>query len=371
MGSRIPLSSSPERKNVAVFGGLGYLGSRLVPQLLERGHRVHVVDVNVHDRGLEGARLGRVTVANYMDFDPAWLSDVQAVVNLGGVSTDPMAEYSPAHNFEFNAAGAALIALFAAQAPTVEVYLLASSASVYGRGSEEVGADAALRETDLLIHQHSVGSRVPYGISKMMSEIAVQQAFKGTAKRAIALRMGTLFGLAPKVRMDLVVHGMIASCLFDNHITYRRETFRPLLHIQDAVDLYTACIEDPTLLPSGSYNVAGCNIAVRVLADAIASILGARPSLSVAPPDGRSYRTSSDKLRSALSLTEDFSFRTVEEGVAELIPWIRDRRKESPSLETFLSNPRYNNLESWKRWLRQADRPRDSRSSPGVMRIGA
>jgi nucleoside-diphosphate-sugar epimerase len=356
------LSNQPKHKNVIVFGGLGYLGSRLVPQLLQRGHRVHVVDVNVHNRALGDSDLGQVTVANYMDFDPAWLDGTQAVVNLGGVSTDPMAEYSPAHNFEFNATGAALIALFAAQTPSVEVYLLASSASVYGYCSEDVRADA-LRETDLLSHQYSIGSRVPYGISKIMSEIAVEQIFKATDKHAIAFRMGTLFGLAPKVRMDLVVHGMIASCLFENHITYRRETFRPLLHIQDAVDLYTACIEDPALLPSGSYNVAGYNIPLQALADSISAILGAKPSVSIASPDGRSYRMSSDKLLSTLRLSDHFAFRTVEEGVDEFLPWIHERRKEFPNLETFLSNPRYNNLESWKHWLRLSARPGASRGS--------
>src|SRR5580658_709240 len=90
---------------ILIAGGAGYLGSVLIPKLLERGYEVDVVDLFwfgnhlPHDVGVLNKDIFHLTVENLQPYDE--------VVFLAGLSNDPMAEYSPSRNFIFNAAAPA------------------------------------------------------------------------------------------------------------------------------------------------------------------------------------------------------------------------------------------------------------------------
>src|SRR5262245_65786067 len=91
-------------KKVLVVGGAGYVGSVLVPELLERGYAVKVFDrVFFGDQGLHDV-LDRIQLeVGDMRLVPTdILEDVDAVINLGGLSNDPTAEYNPRANYEMN-----------------------------------------------------------------------------------------------------------------------------------------------------------------------------------------------------------------------------------------------------------------------------
>src|SRR5208282_2406026 len=107
-----------------VAGGAGYVGSALIPRLLERGYMVDVVDLfwfgnNLPaETGLLSKDLFDVTVEDLQGYDQ--------VIFLAGLSNDPMAEFSPNKNFVFNAAAPSYLGYIAKKAG-VKRYIYASS----------------------------------------------------------------------------------------------------------------------------------------------------------------------------------------------------------------------------------------------------
>src|SRR5215467_6768440 len=144
-----------------IAGGAGYLGSVLIPKLIERGYKVDVVDLfwfGNHlpkQTGILNKDIFNLTVEDLEPYDQ--------VVFLAGLSNDPMAEYSPSKNFVFNAAAPAYLAYIAKNAK-VKRYIYASSCSVYG-----------YTENELFDESRAVSSSYAYGISKLQGERAVIQ----------------------------------------------------------------------------------------------------------------------------------------------------------------------------------------------------
>src|SRR5947209_60734 len=138
---------------VFIAGGAGYVGSVLIPKLLDRGYRVDVVDLfwfgNHLPRqvGLLNKDIFHLSVEDLVPYDQ--------VIFLAGLSNDPMAEFSPSKNFIFNAAAPAYLAYMAKNAK-VKRYIYASSCSVYG-----------YTENELYDENCPVSSSHPYGISKL------------------------------------------------------------------------------------------------------------------------------------------------------------------------------------------------------------
>jgi len=120
---------------VLLVGGAGYVGSVLAEELLERGYAVKILDRlyygdgglrEIHDRV-------ELVVADMRLLPPDLLEDVDAVVNLGGLSNDPTAEYNPRANYEMNTLATQTLAEMC-RAAGVRRYVFASSCSIYDRG---------------------------------------------------------------------------------------------------------------------------------------------------------------------------------------------------------------------------------------------
>jgi nucleoside-diphosphate-sugar epimerase len=135
--------------HVLVAGGAGYIGSVLVPLLLEQGHRVTVLDrlyfgdtlakpIAAHRDAL------RVVKGDIRTFAPSLLKGIDAVVDLSGISNDPSCELEPELTKSVNVEGGKRLVVLAREAG-VRRYAYSSSCSVYGHG-EGLG----LRETSKL-----------------------------------------------------------------------------------------------------------------------------------------------------------------------------------------------------------------------------
>src|SRR6266446_496223 len=239
-----------------IAGGAGYLGTTLIPRLLERGYSVDVVDLfwfgnNLPpDTTILNKDIFALTVQDLVGYDQ--------VVFLAGLSNDPMAEYSPSMNFIFNAAAPAFLAYVAKKAK-VRRYIYASSCSVYG-----------YTENELYDETRPVSSSYPYGISKLQGEQAALQLVDENFS-VIALRKGTISGYSPRMRLDLIINTMFKFAVKEHEITVNNPSiWRPILSIEDAATAYIRAIEANYNL-SGIFNIASGNYTVGEVADLVKS----------------------------------------------------------------------------------------------------
>jgi nucleoside-diphosphate-sugar epimerase len=274
-----------------IAGGAGYVGSALIPRLLERGYLVDVVDLFWFGNYLppESGTLNKdlfdVTVEDLQEYDQ--------VVFLAGLSNDPMAEYSPSKNFVYNAAAPAYLA-YTAKKAGVKRYIYASSCSVYGYTVNE-----------LYDETRSVSSSYPYGISKLQGEQAVMNLLDDHFS-VIALRKGTISGYSPRMRFDLIVNTMFKSALCEGVITINNPTiWRPILAIEDAISAYIRAIEAHEKI-SGIFNVASGNYTVGEVGDLVKheveEHLGAKVRLAIRHiQDLRNYKVNFERAANVLS----------------------------------------------------------------------
>lgn len=325
-----------------IAGGGGYVGSVLIPKLLDRGYEVDVVDRFWFGNNLPPN-------AGIIDKDIFQLSieDLQRyeqVIFLAGLSNDPMAEFSPSKNFIFNAAAPAYVAYVAKNAK-VKRYIYASSCSVYG-----------YTENELYDQTRPVASSYPYGISKLQGEQAALQLVTDSFS-VISLRKGTISGYSPRMRLDLIINTMFKSALKDHRITVNNPSiWRPILSIEDAATAYIRAVEASPGI-SGIFNIASGNYTVGevgdIVKDTIEEHLEMRVDLCIKHmEDYRNYKVSIEKAKNVLSFHPSGNVKSI---VLNLI----EKRAQFQDWD----NPRYYNIQIFKRIEQDTEIPavRDSR----------
>ncbi len=310
-----------------IAGGAGYVGSTLIPKLLDRGYKVDVVDLFWF-----GNHLPRQVGTLNKDIFQLTVEDLEPydqVIFLAGLSNDPMAEYSPSKNFVFNAAAPSYLAYIAKKA-SVKRYIYASSCSVYG-----------YTENELYDETRPVGSSYPYGISKLQGEQAALQLADENFS-VISLRKGTISGYSPRMRFDLIINTMFKSAMKNHTITLDNPSiWRPILSIQDATTAYIRAIEANHKI-SGIFNVASGNYTVGEVGDLVKSTieerLGLRINLCIKHiQDFRNYKVSIEKAKNVLSFHPADEVKSI---VANLI----DNMDKSRDWD----NPLYSNIDTFK-----------------------
>jgi nucleoside-diphosphate-sugar epimerase len=312
---------------ILIAGGAGYIGSVLVPKLLDRGYQVDVVDLFWFGNRLPGDT--GIIHKDIFDIDVKDLEPYQQVVFLAGLSNDPMAEYSPSQNFIFNAAAPAYLAYIAKKAG-VKRYIYASSCSVYG-----------YTDNELFDESRPVSSTYPYGISKLQGEQAVTNLID-EAFSVISLRKGTLSGWSPRMRLDLIINTMFRNGVRSGEITVNNPSiWRPIISIEDATNAYIRAIEASEKI-SGIFNIAGGNYTVGEVGDlvkmAIEEQLGVRVRLTINHKrDFRNYKVSTQKAENVLSFHPNHDVKAIVRNLIEHMGEFND-----------WDNPLYYNIETLK-----------------------
>jgi nucleoside-diphosphate-sugar epimerase len=311
-----------------IAGGAGYLGSVLIPRLVERGYKVDVVDLFWFGNHLP--RQAGVLNKDIFHLTAEDLEPYDQVIFLAGLSNDPMAEYSPSKNFIFNAAAPAYLA-YIAKIAKVKRYIYASSCSVYG-----------YTENELYDETRPVSSHFPYGISKLQGEQAVTQMIDDSFS-VISLRKGTISGYSPRMRLDLIVNTMFKSAMKDHTITVNNPSiWRPILSIDDAATAYIRAVEANQKI-SGVFNIASGNYTVGEVADlvkgAIRERMGIQVSLEIKHiQDFRNYKVATDKAANVLSFHSAGDVKSIIFNLIDNFDKFRD-----------LDNPLYSNIQSFKK----------------------
>jgi nucleoside-diphosphate-sugar epimerase len=291
---------------ILVVGGAGFIGSVLVPKLAERGYDVHVMDLLWFGNHLPAGT--KVIQKDALDVTEEELRGFDQVIFLGGLSNDPMADYSPSRNFVSNAAAPAHLAYVSKKAG-VKRYIFGSTCSVYGYTVNE-----------LYNEQSPACPSYPYGISKLQGEAGVLLLQDSTFS-VVVLRKGTVCGYSPRMRLDLVVNTMFKTAINDSVINVNNPAiWRPILSIQDAANAYVRAVECSETI-SGVFNVASGNYTLGEIADyvhdGIREYLRKDISLNIKHVhDLRNYKVSIEKAEKTLSFKPRYDVKGI---VKELV----------------------------------------------------
>lgn len=315
---------------ILIAGGAGYIGSVMIPKLIDRGYEVDVVDLLWFGNHLP--KEAKLIQKNIFDLNMEDLSGYDTVIFLAGLSNDPMAEFSPKDNFIQNAAAPAYLGFLAKQAG-VKRFIYAGSCSVYGYTVNELYDEEA-----------PAVSNYPYGISKLQGENSALQMIDDDFS-VICFRQGTVSGYIPRMRLDLVVNTMFKFAIDKKEINVNNPAiWRPVLSIQDAASAYIRAIESHQSI-SGIFNIASGNYTVGEIADlvkeSVENKLNSRVKLNIFhKEDYRNYKVSIDKAMKVLS------YKPLH-GVPAIIQDLFDH------LETFrdFDNPDYYNIQVFKNLL--------------------
>jgi nucleoside-diphosphate-sugar epimerase len=318
--------AKPDR--VLVVGGAGYLGSVLVPILLDRGYRVRVLDSLLF--GKESLK----AIEKHANFEliPGDVRDIQAVVqtmkgvdaviDLAAIVGDPACEENPQLAVEINRAATRML-IDIGRGYGIQRFLLASTCSVYGA-------------SEFLMDEHSKVAPISlYARTKVDSENLLLAA-KCSDFHPTILRLSTLFGVSPRPRFDLVVNLLTARAIRSGKITiYNGEQWRPFMDVYDAARCFLACLEGNLDVVSGEIFNAGSfelNHRLSEVAEIISTVIPTVDVERVENQDRRNYRVSFDKIHSRLGFVCE---RTLEQGIQDLAGMVRGSEVKDFSTEMF------------------------------------
>lgn len=313
--------------NILVAGGAGYVGSVLVPKLADRDYNVDVVDWCWFGNHLPSNI--RLINKNIFDLREEDLKSYEIVIFLGGVSNDPMAEYSPKDNFIYNSALPSYLCFIAKKAG-VKRFIYASSCSVYGYTVNELFDEEA-----------PTISAYPYGISKLQGEKSVMQ-MQDEKFSVISLRKGTVCGYSPRMRLDLLINTMFKSAMSKGEIILSNPAiWRPVLSIHDLANAYIRAVEASEEI-SGVFNISSANYTLGQIGDIVKEHLERKTGRKIHMQinhvkDFRNYKVSIDKAKKVLGYIPLDDAMTIVDDLLENFDKFKD-----------FDNPEYYNIQIFK-----------------------
>lgn len=298
---------------ILITGGAGYIGTILVPMLLERGHHVTVLDT------FKSGGPDLSSACQYDTFEPI-KGDARDTRILDDLIPKhdvliPLAALVGAPLCKEDAIGAttlnrdAVIALVQrAGGEQRIVYPTTNSGYGVGEAGKFCTEESLLRPISL------------YGTTKVEAETAVLDSGRG-----VSLRLATVFGMAPRMRLDLLVNDFTHRAVTDRALLVFEGHFkRNYIHIRDVAKGFIHAIDNYDRMRCEAYNL-GLSSANLSKLELCARIKAHVPNFVYveAPigedPDKRDYIVSNAKLE-ATGWFPDFD---LDRGIKELIKGFR------------------------------------------------
>jgi nucleoside-diphosphate-sugar epimerase len=297
---------------VLVTGHKGYIGSVMVPLLVDAGHEVVGLDTGLYEACSFGDRRREVAGVrlDIRDVGPHHLEGFEAVVHLAALSNDPLGDLDSQLTYEINHLASVRLARAARQAG-VERFLFASSCSLYGAS----GTGAPLTE------DAPFNPVTPYGESKILVEQDVTQLATPDFS-PVFFRNATAYGVSPHLRVDIMVNNLVGYAVTTGEVLIKSDgsPWRPLVHVEDICRAFLATLEaDRQRTHDQPFNVGITeeNFRVREVAEMVEAVTGCQATFAEgASADARDYRVDFGRIQRVLP---EFQPRwTVRKGVEEL-----------------------------------------------------
>lgn len=277
-------------KNVLVTGGAGYLGSTLVPELLQKGHRVTVVDNFMFGQAslnqacfhpnfsvVKGDIRSRDTMAPL-------LKKAEVVIPLAAYVGAPLCNRDPVGAQTINHDAVMLMLELLSKEQWV---LMPTTNSAYGSGDKDnfCTEDSPLRPIS------------KYAIDK----VEVEQHLMEHANAA-SFRLATVFGMSPRMRIDLLVNDFTYRAVHDRFVVLFESHFkRNYIHVRDVASVFLHGIDNFEKMSGEIYNVglSDANLSKRELCEAIQKHVEDFVFIEAQvgkDPDQRNYIVSNEKI---------------------------------------------------------------------------
>jgi nucleoside-diphosphate-sugar epimerase len=298
---------------IVVTGGAGYLGSVLCEHLLDAGYHVTVLDNLMYQQN----SLFPLCAERRFDFcygdarDEGVMRRLMAhadvLIPLAALVGAPACDRDPSFAQSINLGAVQLIKRLRSPRQLV-VYPTTNSG--YGAKSGDVFCteDTALEPISL------------YGRTKTQAEQELLES-----ENVITLRLATVFGMSPRMRLDLLVNHFVYAAATDGYIVIFEKDFkRNYIHIRDVADCFVHCIENSGRMAGRPYNAGldAANLSKEELALKVKEYV---PSFYIhfsevgSDPDKRNYIVSNRRLREAGFEAK----RSLEQGIQELLKGYR------------------------------------------------
>ena len=295
-------------KKIFITGGAGYVGSKLVPKLLESGYEVTVLDLMIYGENVldDHKKLkkikGDIRNKNLLE---KIIPGHDAVLHLACISNDPSFELNPSLGKSIN---------YDAFEPLVKVsveskvnrFIYASSSSVYGIKKEKNVTE------DMKLEPLTDYSKFKGGCEKILN------SYKSDNFTTTTIRPSTVCGYAKRQRLDLVVNILTNHAFHNKEIkVFGGDQLRPNVHINDMADSYLAVLDAPSKKINGEvFNVGFKNQSVNELANDVKEVIGSDVNIiHTKSDDNRSYHVSSEKIKEMLGFETKY---TVKDAVLDL-----------------------------------------------------
>ncbi|PCJ62177.1 MAG: hypothetical protein COA73_06935 [Candidatus Hydrogenedentota bacterium] len=299
--------------HVLVTGGAGYLGSILCEHLLNAGHRVTVVDALLYGEpslfhlcSHENFTFHRGDVRDESAMR-AYLGDADAIIPLAAIVGAPACDKDPLLSTTVNLDAIKLLNKLRSRDQMI-VYPVTNSG--YGTKSGEVHCteESPLEPISL------------YGQTKVDAEAELLDGGD-----AVTLRLATVFGTSPRMRLDLLVNHFTYVAVTDGYlVVFEKDFKRNFIHVRDVADAFLHSLENYDAMKGRPFNAGldAANISKEELATKIKEHV---PEFFVhyseigTDPDKRNYIVSNQRLREAgFEAT-----RSLDHGIVELIKGYR------------------------------------------------
>lgn len=281
-------------QKIIVTGHSGFIGSLMVPLLLEKGYEVVGIDTNYFGKDCEfyPPKTGFTEIIkdtrkiNEKDLEGAY-----AICHLAALSNDPLGDLDEQLTYDINHLASVEIAKLAKKVG-VEKFIYSSSCSLYGIADGDIALDETAEFNPV----------TAYAKSKVYSERDIVPMATDDFSVTF-MRNATAYGISPKLRIDLVVNNLVGWAVTTGQIKIMSDgtPWRPLVHAEDIARAFIAVIEAPkNVVNRQSYNVGQSqeNFQIKDIARMVGEVVTGCSVVITGEhgSDSRSYRVNFDKI---------------------------------------------------------------------------
>ena len=267
-------------ENILITGGCGFIGTKLVKELLKQDCRITVVDTQWFGNFLPKNKKLKIINKDIRNLRENDFNDIKTVFHLASISNDPCSDLNPKLSWEVGPLATFNI-LNICKKKKIKNFIYASSGSVYGVSQKK----RVKEDTNLLPISD-------YNKQKMITEKVIESF--NNCFRIVVLRPATVCGISPRLRLDLSVNMLTYQAAKNKLITvFGGNQIRPNIHIDDMVSLYLFCYKKKNL--KGIFNAGFENLSILNIAKKIQEKIDCRIKI-LKSNDPRSYRLDSSKI---------------------------------------------------------------------------